>query len=205
MCCVYVHMTKYSTSQSSKGDFLPYIVTWNLLLYLSSSLLQVENLKFIFAIVLTLLFLFCFSEQGYVKEKPKVCMFILVIFFFYFNVVMAPESHCSISINKEVGGAMKIGLGLCCKKLDVKNMRRISSPQLFLFYFLQSKCILRRLWISLLFSTSLSLPFEIYQETGVGSQGPRALPCSLWEGGASLTHSSDPLMRGHCFSPLITV
>lgn len=155
-----------------------------MLLYFSSSLFQVQNLKFIFAIVLALLFLFCFLEQAYVKEKPKVCMFTLV-FFFNFNGVMAQESQCSISTNKEVGGAMKIGLGLCCKKLDVKNMRRNSSPQLLLFYFLQSKSILRRLWISLLFSTSLSLLFEIYQETDVGSQGPRALPCSLWEGGAS--------------------
>lgn len=81
---------------------------------------------------------------------------------------MAPESHCSISINKEVGGAMKIGLGLCCKKLDVKNMRRISSPQLFLFYFLQSKCILRRLWISLLFSTSLSLLLKFTKKQAWG-------------------------------------
>lgn len=80
--------------------------------------------------------------------------------------------------NKEGGGAMKIGLGLCGKKLDVKNMRRNSSPQSLLFYVLRSKSI------SLLFSTSLSLLLEIYQEIDLGSQGPRALPCSLWEGGA---------------------
>lgn len=86
--CPYSKAPSFTIIQGIFFYHMLHIAAWNVFSCFSSSLSQIENLEFVFAVVLV--FSFVFQNKSVSKKNTELCMFmILILFFFYLNVSIA--------------------------------------------------------------------------------------------------------------------